>query len=382
MKFFIITPSFNQLDYLKRCVASVADQAAPQAQRSDVGSQRSDVLISDLRSLISGGGSPIRVHHHVQDGGSSDGTVDWLRQYKLDVERGMLNVKDDASPNNSTTSNLSTDSPQQPATSNYQLTFASEADEGMYDALNKGIAFALQERPVSCQLPVDDNFTNNQQRTTGNCDDPIVAWLNCDEQYLPGTLARVGKWFSENPAPDILFGGMLMVDPSGRLLACRKAMPMRRLFLEASYLYNYSCAMFVHGSFWKRLGGFDPAYRNAGDEELIHRAVSAGAKTAVLREYLSAFTYSEDNLSSTRVALEEHEALKQTGSAVIRWFKLPINLLRLAEKAARSGHVQKTPVFYEIYTDDRSQRYRFEVDQPSCKWPGASQPYLASHRLK
>jgi hypothetical protein len=27
MKFSIVTPSFNQLDHLKRCVASVADQA-------------------------------------------------------------------------------------------------------------------------------------------------------------------------------------------------------------------------------------------------------------------------------------------------------------------------------------------------------------------
>lgn len=296
MKFSIITPSYNQLDYLKRCVASVADQ------------------------------QDVEVEHWVADGGSTDGTVEWLK---------------------SASSELSTDS--------YRLHFFSEADDGMYDALNKGFA-----------------------RASGD----VCAWLNCDEQYLPGTLREVASFFGAFPAVDILFGGMLMVDPQGGFLACRKAMPMRRLFLEASYLYNFSCGMFIRKSFWDKIGGFNSEYHNAGDEELICRALRRRAKTAVYNRYLSVFTYSGENLSSNREALEEHEALKHAGVAAGRSFRLPINLLRLAEKAVRGGNVQKSPVVYEIYKDHQQKRCRVEVLRPVCRWPDAARPYLLSHRSK
>ena len=48
-----------------------------------------------------------------------------------------------------------------------------EPDQGMYDALNKGLARAEGE---------------------------LWAWLNSDEQYLPGTLARVAGYFQAHPA--------------------------------------------------------------------------------------------------------------------------------------------------------------------------------------
>lgn len=49
MDISVVTPSFNMLSYLKRCVASVADQERVQAE------------------------------HLVMDGGSRDGTVEWLK---------------------------------------------------------------------------------------------------------------------------------------------------------------------------------------------------------------------------------------------------------------------------------------------------------------
>ena len=49
MKFSIITPSFRNSDWLKLCIASVADQG-------------------------------VEHEHIVQDAGSDDGTLDWLRE--------------------------------------------------------------------------------------------------------------------------------------------------------------------------------------------------------------------------------------------------------------------------------------------------------------
>ena len=143
MKFSIITPSLNQLDYLKRCIASVADQRG------------------------------VEVEHIVMDGGSTDGTVEWL---EVATER------------------YSTDT--------YQLSSVSEADEGMYEALNKGF-----------------------DRASGD----VFSWLNCDEQYLPWTLQEVADYFARHPDIDFACGNTLMLDLDGKLLTFRKNPHLRKV---------------------------------------------------------------------------------------------------------------------------------------------------------
>jgi glycosyltransferase involved in cell wall biosynthesis len=125
MKFTVVTPSFGQLHYLKLNAASIADQRAP----------------------------GIDVEHIVQDGGSKDGTREWLAT-RPDI-RGVA-----------------------------------EADNGMYDAINRGIM-------------------------KGEGD--IFSWLNCDEQFLPGALAAVKTFFEEHPEADMLAGDTLVVDAKGRI---------------------------------------------------------------------------------------------------------------------------------------------------------------------
>jgi GT2 family glycosyltransferase len=350
MNFSIITPSFNQLDYLKRCVASVGDQVGDGVGRwaLGVGGKKSAAKSCELRAK-----SALNLHHHVQDAFSSDGTREFLAEHQANS--------------------------QQLLAKSYTFTSESAPDNGMYEAINKGVTFVgtgLQRSGIG------EKPKANSHKLTAKGPDSVVAWLNCDEQYLPGTLAKVADYFEKHPDVDILFGGMLMVDEDGELLACRKAMPMRRLFLEASYLYNYSCAMFFRASLWEKLRGFDTSYKNAGDEDLVRRALKLNAKCYVLSDYLSVFTYSSNNLSSGGGALEEHEALKRSSSWCARTFKLPINLARLAEKAARGGLIQQGPVEYAIYGNDLNARTRFRADHPSCKWPDESKPYLLKHRLQ
>src|SRR6266704_4923256 len=82
----------------------------------------------------------VAVEHIVQDAGSDDGTLDWLLRDK----RAKVFV---------------------------------EKDQGMYDAINRGL-----------------------RRASGD----ILAYLNCDEQYLPGALAAVGKFFEQHSNVDVL----------------------------------------------------------------------------------------------------------------------------------------------------------------------------------
>ena len=323
MNFSIVTPSMNQGAFLSRCLLSVVDQCS----------------------------SNDSMYHHVQDAESIDTTQDQLERWFFETKA------------------------QKPE--HYSFGYVSEPDEGMYDAINKGIKHCLGLG--DCGLEQADSRSEAFQ--TSNLEGTIIAWLNCDEQYLPGTLGKVAEFFKEHPETDILFGGMLVVDENGELLSCRKAMPMRKTFLEASYLYNFSCAMFFRRSLWEKLGGFDTAYKNAGDEDLIRRALSAGTRTAVLDEYLSTFTYRTDNLSSDPKAADEHARLKGEDGLFVRSLKPLINLMRLAEKWMRGGHRQTGPIEYDIYFNGSEKRQHFVCENPTTRWPDHAYPYLLRHRL-
>src|SRR6266446_9793139 len=61
-----------------------------------------------------------------------------------------------------------------------------EKDRGMYDAVNRGLRRAQGE---------------------------ILAYLNCDEQYLPRALQAVSDYFRQNPAVQVVFADTVIVTP-------------------------------------------------------------------------------------------------------------------------------------------------------------------------
>src|SRR2546423_7944966 len=127
MQFWFITPSRNNSDWLKLCIASVADQK-------------------------------VTLEHLVQDGGSTDDTLKWL----------LEDPRVDA---------------------------VSAPDRSMYDAINRGF-----------------------KRATGD----LIAYINCDEQYLPGALAKVQQFFEANPDVEILFADAVVVEADGSFICYRK----------------------------------------------------------------------------------------------------------------------------------------------------------------
>src|SRR3954467_9436411 len=83
-----------------------------------------------------------------------------------------------------------------------------EKDAGMYDAVNRG-----------------------WRRATGE----ILAYLNCDEQYLPGALQAVHDFFQQHPQTDVLFADTLVLDKDGRFICCRKSLVPRK---NVMWVYN------------------------------------------------------------------------------------------------------------------------------------------------
>ncbi|NOU35172.1 MAG: glycosyltransferase [Kiritimatiellaceae bacterium] len=301
MKFSIITPALNQLPYLKRCIASVADQQG------------------------------VEVEHIVIDGGSTDGTVEWLNT-----------VAD-----------------------RYRLTFISEPDKGMYDALNKGVTLALQKQG-------DENLPDNWQQTTGNCDDEIVAWLNCDEQYLPGTLEKVAQYFTEHPDADAAYGDVLLVSPDGGLLTCRKNPPLRRAYILADHLYAHSASMFFRSGIFDSGLRFDSSWKAVSDCDFILRVLKSGFRFGQIKKYLSACTMSGENLSRQQAGIEELKAFRRLSPPLYRMGRPAWNAFRYLEKFLRGGYAQALPLEYELYTEDLDRRRLIRARAASCKfrWDG------------
>jgi glycosyltransferase involved in cell wall biosynthesis len=210
----IVTPCFNALGALPRCVGSV---------RGQVG---------------------VACEHLVQDGGSRDGTSEWARQ--------------------------------QP-----DLATISEPDQGMYDAINRGWS-----------------------RARGD----ILSWLNADEQYTPGTLARVTEAFDGHTGADVVWGDTLIVGPAGDPIAARREIPLRAAYVKNGFLYALSCSVFFHRRLWDEgLLRFDPAFRLAGDADLVLRLLAAGRRFIKIRGYLGLFGVDGGNLSVVQAERMEAE---------------------------------------------------------------------------
>jgi len=72
-----------------------------------------------------------------------------------------------------------------------------EKDGGMYDAVNCGY-----------------------RRATGD----ILAYLNCDEQYLPGALKAVHEFFEQHPQIEVALAGTIITDGEGKYICHRHLM--------------------------------------------------------------------------------------------------------------------------------------------------------------
>lgn len=193
----IVTPSYEQGRFLDRTLYSVASQGYP------------------------------ALEYVVQDGGSSDETVEVLRRYEPVLTR-----------------------------------WASEPDEGQADAINRG-------------------FRN----TTGE----IMAWLNSDDLLLPGTLSYVARYFAEHPGVDVVYGNRLMIDENDAQIGAW-ILPAHDDVVLTYADFVPQETLFWRRRLWDSVGGsVDPTFRYALDWDLLLRFREAGAAMVRLPRFLGAF---------------------------------------------------------------------------------------------
>lgn len=123
--------------------------------------------------------------------------------------------------------------------------FVSEPDDGIYDAMNKGIALATGE---------------------------VVGILNADDLYADDrVLSDVAKVF-EDPSVDSCYGDLVYVDPSdtGRVVRTWRAGSYRKKLFYRGWMPPHP-TFFVRRAVYERFGLFNLSLGSAADYELMLR---------------------------------------------------------------------------------------------------------------
>ena len=138
-----------------------------------------------------------RIEYIVMDGASTDGSVEIIKKYAGSLAH-----------------------------------WESVKDKGQADAINKGFA-----------------------RATGE----IVAWLNSDDYYLPGTISKAVKVFEENPDVVLVYANMLAVDENGQIF---NTLTYKQLTHEDLLCFQIigQPAVFMRRSALQQTGGLDPNF--------------------------------------------------------------------------------------------------------------------------
>ena len=331
MRFYIVTPSFNQVDFLKRCVASVADQVA---QASSPKPQAPNL--------------PISVHHHIQDGGSTDGTREFLE--KLCENDGCSLPVDEALSRSG--------SKQQPT---YQLTYACEADEGMYDAINRGwmraVEFAHEEQAEK----------DCGQQSANPPHDSVVAHLNCDEQYLPQALETIASFFRCHQEADVVLADMIVVDNDGAYICHRRS-------LKPNALLSRICCVGMTTTTFQRISVvrdkkvlFDTSWRNIGDMVWYNALHRSKVRFAVCNELVSVFTDTGDNLNLTEEAIRERKRYAKEYLFGMRIFTRMLSKVYSLRRYLKEFFL-KPPTEYALYWNDLKKRGIRSIERPTALW--------------
>jgi len=274
MQLSIITPSFRNSQWLRLCIASVADQEG------------------------------MKVEHIVQDSCSDDGTAEWL--------------------------------PKDPRVKAFI-----EKDQGMYDAVNRGF-----------------------KRSTGG----VLAYLNCDEQYLPGALQAVHDFFITHPAVDAVVSDTIVTDPAGAYICHRYSLVPRKNQLWVRFPV-LTCALFVRRRVVEALGiYFDTQWRDVGDCFWVAEMVRRGVRFAVLPGFTSVFTDRGENMNLKPNALRERQLKWQMAPAWVKLLKHAFFAQYWLRVALRGAPFQK-PFDFSLYTlADPSRRVARHVARPTSLW--------------
>ena len=246
----------------------------------------------------------VQVEHIVQDSCSDDGTQEWLAQ-------------------------------------DPRVKAFIEKDSGMYDAVNRGY-----------------------RRASGE----ILAYLNCDEEYLPGALKFVHEYFAQHPEVDVLLAGSVVVDGEGKYICHRHSLVPHPWHVWYRFPVLTSAIFLRRRVIHERGLYFDTQWRDLGDFHWMRSLMNHRVPMGVSNVFTSSFADTGENMNLKPNAIREKAATELMQPGWLRYFKpLWVGHHRLRRLAA--GHFSLKPTSYEIYTlKHPAVRTHFDVPKPTAVW--------------
>ena len=277
----LVTPVFNSAKYIEQTIRSVLSQN-----------------YSNLEYIII-------------DGGSTDGTLDIIRQYESQISG-----------------------------------WASEPDNGMYDAINKGFA-----------------------RTSGKDKSDAMGWISATDLLHAGSLFVVGSVFRTFPEVEWITGRPTGFSDEGMAVETLRLRKWSRVrFLAGANRYIQQESTFWRRSLWDRAGGrVDDGRRSASDFELWVRFFRF-AKLYPVDALIGGFRSHPDSLGLRN--LEECHAIHEEILAQ-EVAALP-NASLLRGFRSLSASVQKIPAL--------AKPWRKLAIGTVMKWPGRDLPPVIRYR--
>jgi glycosyltransferase involved in cell wall biosynthesis len=198
-------------------------------------------------------------------------------------------------------------------------------DQGMYDAVNRGLAMVQGE---------------------------IVGYLNADDELPPGALELVAEAFRAHPEARWLMGTREFIDGDGTAFAWMTPVA----FTLQEYLgLGWSCVpqetVWMRRSLWEQVGPFDTTFRNTGDYDMYARC-RAVARPLILGDVIGRFRLHGDQLSFKPdvMALESRRVQEKNGTVSrAGWVRGKYLSLRLNARnprwllAKKTGRIRFTP---------------------------------------
>jgi glycosyltransferase involved in cell wall biosynthesis len=246
----------------------------------------------------------VELEHIVQDSCSDDGTQDWL-PYDKRVKAFI------------------------------------EKDGGMYDAVNRGF-----------------------RRAQGD----ILAYLNCDEQYLPGALKTVHDFFESHPEVEVVLAGTVVTDGTGKYICHRHSMVPHPLHIWFRVSALTSSIFIRRRVIHERGIFFDTRWRDVGDGHWFLALIKNEVPMAVCDFFTSVFTDSGKNMNLKPNAQCERAETKTMMPLWVRMLK-PVWIAQHRLRRLAAGHFFMRPTNYSIYTlQSPERRVRFDVPKPTAVW--------------
>jgi glycosyltransferase involved in cell wall biosynthesis len=216
-KISVVTCCYNHAKFLDRTIRSVLEQNYP------------------------------RLEYIIIDGGSTDGSVDVIRQY------------------------------------GHKLAYwVSEKDKGQTDALIKGFA-----------------------RATGD----ILCWLCSDDLQEPWTLREVAEFFISKPEARIVYGDSTWIDPDDGAIAKKMEHGFCRFIWIYDHNFIPQPSTFWRSDLYTEIGGLDGRFNVAMDADLWIRAAEVTPIHHVSRPWSRMRFYPEQKIRALSKQVEAEDRI-------------------------------------------------------------------------